>query len=192
MIGHSVHRSWWGHCMMARGLMEQHRQAKHEERAVPTFCLDYFFFGEENKGLPHLQFKDDRSEMCWASPIPAKGNDAFAVNFVLGTLNEVGYNRLILKSDNEPSIKALKAQVKGASKMDVTLEESKTGDHQSNGLAEVAVRETKRQCRSMKSSLQEKLNCEIDEMHPLLIWIARHSNFLMSRYRVGADGVYCL
>ena len=74
-------------------------------------------------------------------PIPAKGNDAFAVNFVLGILDEVGHNRLILKSDNEPSIKALKAQVKGASKMDVTLEESKTGDHQSNGLAEVAVRD---------------------------------------------------
>ena len=49
MIGHSVHRSWWGHCMMARGLMEQHRQAKHEERAVPTFCLDYFFFGSLEK-----------------------------------------------------------------------------------------------------------------------------------------------
>ena len=91
MIGHSVHRSWCGHCMMARGLMEQHRQAKHE-RAVPTLCLDYFFYGEENGCLT---CKDDRSGMCWASPIPAKGNDAFAVNFVLGILDEVGYNRLI-------------------------------------------------------------------------------------------------
>ena len=75
-------------------------------------------------------------------PIPAKGNDAFAVNFVLGILDEVGHNRLILKSDNEPSKKALKLQVKGvSSKMDVILEESKTGDHQSNGLAKVAVRD---------------------------------------------------
>ena len=43
------------------------------------------------------------------------------------------YQRLVLKSDNEASIKALKDAVeKGISGVEVLLEESKTGDSQSN------------------------------------------------------------
>ena len=123
-----------------------------------------------------------------AGQVPSKGSDAFATNFILGVLDEVGYRRLILKSDNENAIKALKSAVKAAAKVEVVLEESKTGDHQSNGLAEVAVRESKRQCRAMKSALEEKMGKPIDERHPILSWLARHGNFLMSRYRLGQDG----
>ena len=43
------------------------------------------------------------------------GSDQFAVDFMLGVLDECGYKCIILKSDNEPSIKALKAKVKEAS-----------------------------------------------------------------------------
>ena len=92
--------------------------------------------------------------MCWSSAVPSKGADPFAVNFVLNILDEVGYRKLVMKSDNERSIKLLKSAVKAASKMDIVLEESKTGDSQANGLAEVSVRETKGQCRAMKSALQ--------------------------------------
>lgn len=180
--GHAIHRTWCGHCMRARGLVERHAQAQRQEKGVPILGMDYFYFSQTEEGLPHLQVKDDHSGMCWASPVPSKGNDAFAVNFVLNVLDEVGYRRLILRSDNEPSIKALKSAVKAASQMDVILEESKTGDSQSNGLAEAAVRESKGQCRA---ALQEKLNMEVDDKRSILTWIARHGNFLVSRYRVG-------
>ena len=190
MMGHSVHRTWCGHCMRSRGLMEKHVQQKAEDKSqsVPTLGIDYFYFGKDEEGLPHLQVRDGHSGMSWASPVPAKGNDPFAVNFMLGVLDEVGYKRLVLKSDNEPAIKALKSSVKDSSKVDIILEESKTGDSQSNGLAEVAVRETKRQCRAMKSALQERLSVEVGEKRPILSWMARHGNFLVSRYRIGQDG----
>ena len=189
-LGHSVHRSWCGHCMRSRGLMEKHTKQKEEDKnpSIPTLGIDYYYLGEKEEGLPHLQVRDSHTGMSWASPVPAKGNETFAVNFMLGVLDEVGYKRLILKSDNEPAIKALKDAVKAASQVDVILEESKTGDSQSNGLAEVAVRESKRQCRAMKSALQEHLGVEIGEKHPILSWLARHGNFLISRYRVGQDG----
>ena len=192
-LGHAVHRTWCGHCMRARGMHEQHREVEHRDDALPTLHMDYFFFNEkddDNKehGLPHLQVKDSVSKMCWASPVPAKGADAFAVNFIMGVLEEIGYPKLILRSDNEPSIKALKSAVKEASKLNIILEESKTGDSPSNGAAEVAVRETKRQCRCMKSALEEQLGKEVGEKHPILSWLARHANFLMSRYRMGPDG----
>ena len=72
--------------------------------------------------------------------------------------------------------------------MDLILEEGKTGDRPSNGSVESAVRESKRQARAMKSSLQEKMGHEIPEKHAILTWMARHGNFLISRYRVGQDG----
>lgn len=77
------------------------------ERRCATYvgAIDYFYFREEEKGRPDLQVKDSKSKMCWASPVPARGNDAFAVNFVM-ILDEVGYSRLIMKSDDEPSVKA--------------------------------------------------------------------------------------
>ena len=192
-LGHTIHRTWCGHCMRSRGMVEQHREVEHRDDAIPTLHMDYFFFNEKDEdnrehGLPHLQVKDSFSKMSWASPVPAKGVDPFAVNFVIGILEEIGYPKLILRSDNEPSIKALKSAVKEASKLNIILEESKTGDSPSNGAVEVAVRETKRQCRCMKSSLEEQLGKEVGEKHPILSWLARHANFLMSRYRIGPDG----
>eukprot|EP00438_Fugacium_kawagutii_P000480 Skav216940 [mRNA] locus=scaffold3396:50058:57739:+ [translate_table: standard] len=188
MTGHTIHRTWCGHCMRARGLVEQHRKVSHEEKGIPTLGIDYFFFGEDEKGLTHLQCKDDHSGMYWASSVPAKGADPFATNFLLGILDETGYKRVILRSDNEPAVKALKSAVKAAASCEVVLEESKTGDSQSNGLAESAVKETKRQCRATKSSLEEKMGKEVKDTHPLWSWVARHGDFLMSRYRVGSDG----
>ena len=190
MTGHACHRSWCGHCMRARGLMERHTQQKEESEGLPVLAMDYFFFfSKDEQGLPHLQVRDSHTNMCWSSAVPAKGADPFAVNFVLNILDEVGYRKLVMKSDNERSIKSLKSAVKAASKMDIVLEESKTGDSQANGLAEVSVRETKGQCRAMKSALQEKLGMEVPDAHPVLTWLARHANFLMSRFRInGHDG----
>ena len=127
MMGHSVHRTWCGHCMRSRGLMEKHVQQKAEDKSqsIPTLGIDYFYFGKDEEGLPHLQVRDGHSGMSWASPVPAKGNDPFAVNFMLGVLDEVGYKRLVLKSDNEPAIKALKSSVKDSSKVDIILKQDR-------------------------------------------------------------------
>ena len=147
MVGHAVHRSWCGHCLSSRGLSEQHKKQVEEDKGIPTLSMDYLFFSEkgEEKGLPHLQVKDERSGMMWCSPVPAKGPDSFAVNFLVGCINEAGYHRMILKSDNEPSIKSLKEKAKESAKVDLILEEGKTGDKPSVGSAESSVRESKRQ-----------------------------------------------
>ena len=192
-IGHSVHRTWCGHCIRARGMHEVHKAVlDRDERGLPTISLDYYFFGGNGEGapggLPNLQIKDESTGMLWSSTIPAKGPDTFATNFVLSCLDETGYQRAILKSDNENSIKALKSSVKAASKVELVLEEGKTGDKPSVGSVESAVKETKRQCRAMKSSLEEKWQMAIPDRHPVWTWLGRHGCFLISRYRVGPDG----
>ena len=84
--------------------------------------------------------------MTWATTIAVKEPDLFSVNFMLACLNETGYQRLILKSDGEPAIVALKREVKAKTAgIEVILQEAPTGDHSANGAVEVAIRDEKRQ-----------------------------------------------
>ena len=121
--GHVAYRTWCGHCARARGLRERHAHIPEEEKAqrsFPAIGIDYFWNGESDKEreheLPSLQVKDEHSGMTWACV--AEGPDQFAVDFMLGVLDECGYKRSILKSDNEPAIKALKAKVKETSSVE--------------------------------------------------------------------------
>ena len=49
--------------------------------------------------------------MVWATTVPAKGAIDFVTNFVIAAI-KTGYRRIILKSDGEPAILALKQDVK--------------------------------------------------------------------------------
>ena len=120
--GHAQHRTWCGHCMRARGLHEQHSLVDKEgknEHGVPILSADYFYMGrsstdaaEPESELPSLQVKDEYTGFTWSSTVPAKGPDAYAVNFTIQCIEETGYRRILFKSDNEPAIKSLKAMVK--------------------------------------------------------------------------------
>ncbi len=199
-MGHTIHRTWCGHCMRARGLQERHpalSQEVKDDRGLPIISMDYFWMGRDSKNsdkepegeLPSLQMKDEHTGLMWSSVVPAKGAEAYAVNFAIRCIEETGYKRVILKSDNENSIKSLKDGIKkGLNGVEAIMEESKTGDSRANGSCEAAVKETKRQVKAMKSALEEKLDTKIGERHPILAWIGRHANFMISRFRVGPDG----
>ena len=99
---------------MARARVHPHYKAPVEEPgAVPTIILDYLFMGEDDgKTIPMLAVKDRKSKAKWAEAVQKKGNDPHAVSVVVAAIRETGYRRIILKSDDEPAIIALKQQVK--------------------------------------------------------------------------------
>ena len=81
---------------------------------------------------------------------------------------------MILKSDNEPSILALRKTIRQAlPEIEVLEENSPPGDHQANGLAEAGVREVKRQMRAIRFSTEEQLHQRIPDDHPVLAWLPR-------------------
>eukprot|EP00972_Heterocapsa_arctica_P039798 5864964-Heterocapsa_arctica.AAC.1 len=73
--------------------------------------------------------------------------------------------------------------------IEVVLRESPVGDHQANGDAELAVREVKRQVRTLRFVLEANRGTAIREDHPILEWLPQAAADTITRYLLGADGV---
>jgi hypothetical protein len=133
-----------------------------EDNQVPEVCVDYMYMTEkeereEDRGMPILVVRDRRTKMAWPHVVPRKGKEGFAVRALARDLRLLGYLRVILKSDGEPSVMALKEAVRVESECEVVPEESPVGEHQSNGGAEAAVRVVQGQVRAMQDALESRL-----------------------------------
>ena len=67
---------------------------------------------EEEKGMPILVLKDSRTKVALSRVVPHKGRDQYAIERLQQDIANLGYKKLILKSDNEIAIIALKQAVK--------------------------------------------------------------------------------
>ena len=104
----------------------------------------------------------------------------------------LGYNKIALKSDNEPAIVKLLAEalrelrIQG---LEQCLEEhSPEYDPQSNGSAEVGVKLLKGHLRTLKSCLESQIGHKIPVRHPLVAWMVRHAANLITWCSKGHDG----
>ena len=86
------------------------------------------------KGMPIQIMKDHESKMRYARAVPRKAVDTYTVDRLKKVIEQLGYKRIVLKSDQETSIKALRQAVK---------EESPVADYQTNGILENTVNDIK-------------------------------------------------
>ena len=120
---------------------------------IATISLDYSFLSsadEQTEGcMPVLNMKDLWSKRCCSEIVPRKGTHSYAVEVLLRLISTLGYTRVILKSDQEPTIIALKDMVKNACKdCEITMEVSPVGESSSNGQIEPQIRRTTAMTRS--------------------------------------------
>ena len=115
----------------------------------------------------------------------------YAVRGVCVFLQELGYTRMIFKSDRELSITALVTVVQvvweGDSKNFQTKLISRTSpvdDHASNGAAEAMVHSFEGLTRTSQVALEESLGVSISSNSPLV----RHQSFLRNRFVVRSNG----
>ena len=84
-----------------------------------------------------------------------------------------GRNEIILKSDGEPAIVAVREALARCHGGQVTPEQPPKGEHQANGLAEVTGRHIRDQVRVMKLQLQKMLGRQVLEDEPVMAWMIR-------------------
>ena len=120
-----------------------------------------------------------------ATVVDRQGASDYASSFLTAFIKSMGFNRILVRSDNERSLLSLIERVtRNLTGVELVLMTSPEGDHQANGLAEIVVREIKAQTRILRSQLEQRLGSRIDEKDPLLSWIPRHAAYCVSRYRI--------
>ena len=183
MLTHIPFRSWCKFCVMGKSVASPHRKIDKSEESIPTVSVDYAFLNdkqevvkEENAGMPILAIKDRKSGMIQSRVVPSKGNDKFAIKRLVKDIELLGYNKVILKSDNESSILALKKAVKESTKVEVVLEESPVGDHQANGEVENAIKRFAGQFRTLREAVETRYQKRLTQEHHAVPWLINYAS----------------
>ena len=112
----------------------------------------------------------------------------YSIKVVTDVILFTGHKRIILKSNGESSITALKNAVKGASDLNLGVEVSPVGDSKANGEIERAVRTVQGQARTLKSALDMNYKTEFGENHAIMPWLVACASSLISKFTLGIDG----
>ena len=134
MALHLPYRSWCRHCVSGRGQSDHHRkQLGQEDQEIPVISIDYAYLGDakredETKVQPIIVIKDRKKGTIKAHMLEEKGVNAYAIKRVGQDIGLMGYKKIILKSDNEPAIIALKSAVKTERPEEIIMEESPVGE----------------------------------------------------------------
>ena len=193
MATHVPFRSWCPFCVAGKAVSDPHQKKMEGPGSVPVISIDYAFMGlgqheDDGSQNPILVMEDDTTKVITAHMMPRKGPDEYATSRIAQDIRGLGYRKIILKSDQEPAIVALKDSVSAATGIEVIPEESPVGESQSNGRVERAVRTVKGQIRTMKEAVDSRFQDRIAGHHPVLSWLPRHAAASIVRYNIGKDG----
>ena len=161
------------------------QEAKEEEQ-IPTISLDYGFFGQPgdvaHNSLPVLVLRDRQSKAVWSHPVPSKGvSHPYPAKAIMNDLDFTGYKRIILKSDQEPSITALVSAVKHRWHGEVIPESPPKGESKSNGEVERTVQPVHGLSRTIKDCVEQQAGSALSSKSHVLAWLVEHaSNLLLS------------
>ena len=111
------------YCYLYENMAERRERKKEESEGKFRGIME----------MPIVVIKDRKSKQVMAELVPRKGVEKFAIERGHRIIDGLGYGEVILKSDQEPSILALKREIKERLRGTVKTEESPVGEHQSNG-----------------------------------------------------------
>ena len=165
---HVPFRDWCEFCVHGKAKDDPHRRAKKpREILIPEVDIDYMWLkgkfpfsqgGEEDTGMPILIVTDRETKFKQSVMVPSKGVDPYAVKTLTEILTRLyGYDKMILGSDQESTIVALKNSVKKEMRgMDIQMKESPVEEHQANSQVESAVRQVQEQVRTMRLAFENR------------------------------------
>ena len=140
-VTHWPTRDWCEHCVKGKAVSSAHKRSQDKgEIDTPTISIDYCFMAPEEREegtIPILAVYDNKTKAIRALPCAAKGTDEEAVKWLVDIIEEMGYvgEKIVLKSDQEPSILALKRAVAVTRDGQTCPIESPVRESKSNGAA---------------------------------------------------------
>ena len=151
--------------MAGRGQKSGHKKQKRDGGELPRFAMDYGFLGDEGQPTASLLvMRELKTGMMLGIIVEKKGVGApWVEQRIANFINGFGHKKLLVRSDNEPSILALRKKVAELVEGQVIPEDAIKGESQTNGLAEVGVKILEGMIRTLKLAVEERikvLNCK--------------------------------
>ena len=109
-ITHLPYMSWCPHCVAARRPNSHHARSQSEDRkSSPLLVADYCFMKDslDDEITTVLVVRLYPSKAILATACPSKGVDEHVVDRVSKFVRDSGYVKLIYRSDQEPSLRAM-------------------------------------------------------------------------------------
>ena len=218
-MDHNPFRSWCKQCVEGRGLGSPHTAVAEQSR-VPVVGLDYFFVTAEGlkrrdeldcelseEGEEKIAAARKRGDVtkclivrCFSSKhvfahvVPQKGDDeeGYCASLVANDVLWLGHTCVVLKSDNEPAVLALRRRAVRTLKLvehmkNVQEESPPAHDSQSNGGIEVGIRIVRGMFRILKLCLEARLGKYVPVSHPITAWLLEHTCLLLNARTRGSD-----
>ncbi len=189
---HLPFRSWCDECVQGRKDAPPHCRTKRGPGEVPEVSFDYGFIRRDNEELVAvlLVMRDRDTKCIRAWMLEHKGADlAATVNRAVAGVHELGYRgRVLIRTDNEPALNALRIAITKALPDGATPITTPVGESASNGIIENAVRLAKDLLRVHLAALERRIGAKFPSKHPVLAWLVEHVGDIISKYMVGLDG----
>ena len=154
------------------------------ETTFPEIAIDYGYLNErddllqEVAGAPVLVSKCNRDRWIGAATVPTTGADEYVVAELKNDVIGSGFTEVLIRSDNEPAILAMKVSAAPALKLagvSVKTVESALYDSQSNGLAGSAAKDAKDAVRTNLACFVRRFGQEFPGEHAVLTWLVKYS-----------------
>ena len=152
--------------------------------------MDFGFFGQledrSHDTLPVLIVRDLKSEGSCSHPVPSKGvKHPYLARAPMADLDFMWFLRVILKSDQEPSMVTLCDAVKNCLYGEIVPGASPKGEGKSNGEVERAVQSVHGLARTLKVFLEQKSGIALESRRLLLAWLVEHCSNLLLPFHNG-------
>ena len=168
---HLPYRSWCDECVAGRRDNPAHRAVEYKENSVYEVMMDYCFVRreDETEDITILVLKESQNRAIQAWVVPNRSTlleeGAAAERAAEGVRRFGVRDKVILKTDNEPAIVALRTLVLAKLDVKVLEEEPQFQESQSNGAVENGVKLLKGLLRVHLLALERKLGHRVPSKH---------------------------
>ena len=159
-LTHLPFRSWCRHCVRAKGKESPHHESS--PGGVSKFATDYMFMVEDGRPITISAGYDGLTKAFFANVVPCKGTShGYAARALAHDLLSRGHQKVILQSDQEPSIIDVKHKADTHISTEIVDGESPVGDSNANGSIERANQTIQGQIRAIKDYTERQIGATI-------------------------------
>ena len=122
--------------------------------------------------------------MAIATPGRRAEQTNFLIMFVISFIDRLGYKKVYLRTEGEPSIRDFAARIRAKRTHETIEQVTPRHSHQSNGRVERTIQTVRKQMVTVRFALEDAYRVKLTPNHTAWGWLARHAAWLVARYLV--------